>query len=429
MEPTQHKPIPSDAIFGSNIVRIRTGVLDHSHVKAVINTFVNSIQQAAVDRESGLYDILAPYIDQIVTCDFEVNVVTKVDGTKKGISFVWFSSPAMYHIVRGKNPDGSRSEQEVPDPAYPGMTLEALIAEIGFNPHTMILQGSADQRSQPATPGADALFVKTYGRPFDPEMWLDPEDEKFRQFLLDKMKPRTMMERVILAELDNVALNPAQYAQNCVAHRAFYGPDAVCPIVHEFEVEGAYVIPNTDPRFKMNVLRATRAPLFVTQEMIHALFDKFNTDHTPYSFTLAMPDGTTQEVMMPYPIVKISVSKLDPTYKNVLVEFSPHAAHTQDASFARYMRWQARITNPANPSDSANLIFNPLELPGGIRPPRAPTTSADSHFGVTMEPAREAVLTVPVAPIPAISSRGGGRGSRGIPSGRGGGAAPQFRRR
>jgi len=425
MEPTKRKFYPT-AVIGTSIVRIYTGVLEYARVNEVINEFIGSIQKAAVDVASGIYDLLAPYIDQITTCTFEINMVTDVKGAKFGSAFVWFSSPAIYHIICGRNPDGSRSEIETPDPEWIVHTLETLATKIGFDPNNFLLPGQDSVRGQ-VTPGAGELFLEMMGHAYDPDNWLAAEEEEFKARLLAMTRPRMIMEPVVIAELDNVVFTPAEFEQNCIKFKADHGEDAVCPTEHEFKVEPAFIIPTTEPeRINTRVLKCTRAPLFVTEEMIHERFDKFNTDPNMYGFTIPTTEGAApQEVMTTYPIVRVKTTKVgDAIYKNIFIDFSPNAAHSHDAAFARHMRRQVRIVNPANPTEVANLIFDFLELimADGARQPRV----ASGHvatFGASSGTTREVALTTPVAPTPTGGRGRGGRGA-GSPGGRSGYGSP-----
>lgn len=53
-----------------------------------------------------------------IPCHYRVNLVTKRDGTTCGFAFVWVTNPEVYHILTGKNPDGTERFEKRPDPDW-----------------------------------------------------------------------------------------------------------------------------------------------------------------------------------------------------------------------------------------------------------------------------------------------------------------------
>lgn len=342
---------------------------------------------------------LQNYLTEVRAATIVINVVTNAAGEPFGHAYVWTSSPVLYNLLTGFNPDGSVRMKKVPAPVWDGKpddfpeggTEEELAAYI----ESMIDEQTKGMDPESSEYQAIALRVKDAYTPPTIEI-VDPDRDlvlpvctytpEQRAAVLadvrDLSTPRRSLYARTPAELEEVAkllrANPrtAKYADNprdWIAHEieriessrekilmdkytpmprvwdprwvegetVFLPPDFEVPKHAPINVERAYV-KEPDPSVDKHTLCCRDVPSWVTAEMLHAIFAKFSTDSRVRK---VMEDKAERTITFPH-------VRLNPdgtgrraerpdlwggTYRMANIAFSNAGDSQWDASFALQM--------------------------------------------------------------------------------------------
>ena len=93
--------------YNNHLLHVTTGVAYQGQVAATIRKAITDINKV---------------LDQPLKCDCRVNLVTDRNGTHFGYGYAWVSNTEVYHILLGKNPDGSERIDYTDDPNWQGPT-------------------------------------------------------------------------------------------------------------------------------------------------------------------------------------------------------------------------------------------------------------------------------------------------------------------
>lgn len=322
---------------------IISGVLTQEQVESAFTVFFNKLRETP------------PYSNdpEIKVATFEVNVVTNADGMLFGVTYAWVSSPKIYNIIVGLNPDGSERVREEPDPTWVRPTKKEKTGKF---------------------------------------MWADDGDsDDEREGRGEYARP---MRRI---KLDPIATLPAvQYTAKQLEavgsklreEAASKGgdPDKVSvPTYGYFSVLRSFVNLPDSEEVDQSTICCRDAPSWVTEEMIRAQFAKFSTDTNVH---IVKVDREVQKITYPKVRMRDNHYKVgqDGKYnKIVYVTFSNLSAHIADAAFALQMRTKTFVKQEGK--KPVCLIFSfwkrvkPTHNPRAIMPEGSPWGRGDRKEG------------------------------------------------
>jgi hypothetical protein len=343
-------------------IYIRTGILTSEQVNEIIETFFADMRDRANVQGSELY----PLRKEILSANYELNIVSpKGENLEKPYGYLYVSSPVVYWLAFGKNPDGTE--------------------RIGMVKKCDIPDFEEEEVKKPIPPKYEDFVeenkrvTQTRGR----SKWTEEEEEDLS---LEEMKKKNRLYQLalenyenklrayesymcseVMAELEPLAfplyaigsmLDEEQQALSrkiLIAEAVKNGED---PDDIDFPLQGTLQIRRgfaEDFNYfyrkseEQTILKSH--PIyssFVTEKLIFSLFEKFNTDKLGFT-----EKGT--RVSKPYPVVTSYVNNAGGTV--FIVKFSDRPNSASDARFAHHMRAKTLITNPANPSEVVSTYF------------------------------------------------------------------------
>lgn len=234
-------------------------------------------------------------------CLYNVNLVSDRDGKPSGYGYIWVSNPEVYHLLLGRNIDGTERVECFPDPTW--------------------------------VPKDDDFLEAALNIPYQKGMsWADMADE---EDILRAEYECKIMRRVLppLMKIPPIVYTPQQIE---VLKKQIKGEGEVIPAQIEIVCEGAHVYETDDTKYKHNVLYCAMVPLHVTEKDMKILFSPYTSDtQTPYVHRV---NGET--IKETYPFVRIVSSS---GKRCAYITFNER---TQDAQFAllmtRRVNWIAR---------------------------------------------------------------------------------------
>lgn len=238
-------------------------------------------------------------IHRTIPCNYQINMVKNHEGKLLGFGYIWVTSPIIYHLLLGRNADGSKRECRIPDPDWvpPEGDMDEEISR-SFDEHKHLFKSG-----------------KMGWGDWEVE-FADPIEQKYtRPIITKKEKP--------LITLRPFNLTPEQRALSNAGCE--YG---------KFELKPAFVCPITDNQVDAHVLYCHVIPPWMTEERLRNLFIPYTTD----SITKVYHRDLHRDIplMDAYPFVNI-VHRRDPrgnTTASAYVSFDPC---TYDAQFALFM--------------------------------------------------------------------------------------------
>ncbi len=374
--------------WNTHSLYLSTGALRQEQVEAAVAASMAQIRKAySTDPE-------------LSKATWEVNVVTDTKGTLFGITYLFMGSPKAYYILAGFNPDGSPRVEEFPDPEWKAPVVPRTeISTVGMSwgeaseleeeeekkytapiikrqlPPIAVLPAVAYTRDQVLAVArklrADAIgpFTEIAGANIDTDPETPGLDPEVRDAIIQIQSMRTLFsaeEAGLNAELE-LTEKPAPTGERLTELKASAAeykrlqaeyPDILTPVPrHGFiKVQQSYAQPPSTDTADPTTLACRTAPLWITEDLMHTYFDKFNSDPSFHEVTVS---GRKERIKFPRIRVCDNVGKTDfegKAQKMVYVTFSPKADCVADAAFALQMR--RKFTVRAPDGKTAQLIFS-----------------------------------------------------------------------
>lgn len=241
---------------------------------------------------------------------FEVNLIVLREGRKVGFGYIRVSNAEFFHLLSGRNADGSERVEWFDDPDWvaPAEDLAPIEYKPGLN-------------------------------------WADIDEEEER-YTCPKIK-RVLPPLLTLAGYPLDGKQQAEYKQQLVENakrEGTYEPgmeeDIFVPVVGTFEASPAFVT-DLEDNLCANVLCTRKVPAWVTEKKLKAIFTNYTTDAT----TKQKRRVGGQTITDTYPFVTINADR------NAFITFDPV---THDAQFALLMTKKLDLQDDGK---FATLIF------------------------------------------------------------------------
>lgn len=272
-------------------------------------------------------------IGQRIDCRYRVNLLVDREGNSYGVAFVFVTNPAVYHMLLGKNPDGSDRIEYMDDPAWEPPTDGELTNDSGWS-----------SISEPVyTTGMSWADI------------YDEEEELERKREEDEARnicPKIAIQLEPLMGLPPYKLTPEQIKvkREKIIIENEGKPDfntnlVVVPEFAHFCVDRAMVNP-VDAKFMPNILKSRDVPNWVTKAELKAQFAPYASDNTTRQERLIKGNRVEDT----YPFVNINEDRV------AFIIFDPS---THDAQFALHMMKKTIISkkSPDGSILSETLIF------------------------------------------------------------------------
>jgi hypothetical protein len=314
------------------IVKLVTGPLDVKDVELSLNHILEIIR-SNIDS-----DDFKNFKGELLTATYELNLVTSAKtGNKFGFAWLWVSSLALFHLLCGKNCDGSNAfrTEIVGDWVEPNLGFDIKKYNLNVDgPAKELFNSSGFKRGNWSDEAAFEDMLE--------EMTTPPTVQIPQSIIALPSKQLTDIQH---AELINLARNEGKIAENVSK-------------VFTMKVEAAFF--NED---NCVTLKCSNVPEWVTEELLYPHFSKFNTDPNIYQHRTTLSNGEKKVITKTYPMIRFSpISSInknvkDANVKCAYIQYSKHAEHINDAKGAGLMRKQLKITNKNG--NTYNLIFFP----------------------------------------------------------------------
>ena len=258
--------------------------------------------QASIDQIYLVFNLaLNTYknnVDSRIECNFYVNLVETRENRSFGIAFVFVTNSTIYHMLIGKNPDGTERVEYHDDPKW------IIPAEENITIDTKLCGNNINQK----------LFMEMD--------WsvLMKMDEEYEQQLME-IKNRYVCPKIAVALPPLMTLPP--YAEN-----------------EYLNVDRAIAL-SLDAKFMPNILKCKQLPVWITKNDIKQRFILYASD----SQTLHARPIKGRSYQDSYPFININENR------TCFVIFDPA---THDARFALHMMKKTIISNE---SQSVTLFF------------------------------------------------------------------------
>jgi hypothetical protein len=241
-------------------------------------------------------------------CKFKVNLVENREGISYGFAYVFVSDPAVYHMILGKNPDGSDRIEYRDDPSWIASVDEDSVNDGGWS----VISGSILNFTMDIN-WSDMVeeeeFEHRKKRHTRPKILvvLDP---------LMTLPPYRLTDNQILSKRCKIAADN-KYNQN------FDGVPVEISEMAYLSVNRA-MVSSLDPKFMHNILKCKDIPVYITKDDLKVQFSPFASDSK--TFQERFIKG--RRISETYPFVNISVDNV------AFIIFDPR---THDAQFALHM--------------------------------------------------------------------------------------------
>jgi len=306
-------------------------------------------------------------------CRFKVNLVEDRERKSFGIAFVFVTNPAVYHMLLGKNPDGSDRIEYREDPSWFPPNDGDQVNDAGWSTISAPVY----------TPGMSWGEITDLEDEYEVKM-----QEKRNRFTCPKI-PVPLDPLMVLPPYHLTKEQVAEKRAKIITEnegKSNFNPEMVeIPDVAYFNVDRAMVTP-VDPKFMSNILKCKGIPDWITKEDLKLQFSPYASD----SITLQERYVKGRCVEETYPFVNINDDRV------AFIIFDPS---THDAQFALHMMKKTIITKKFSDGiKSATLIFGhsyrtdrdmmadisqkprPVQRRDSTHPPRhSPHTSRNNH--------------------------------------------------
>lgn len=270
-------------------------------------------------------------------CRFRVNLVENREGKSLGIAFVFVTNPAVYHMLLGKNPDGSDRIEYRDDPSWTPLADGTSVNDAGW--------------STISAPVYTPANFKT----LDWADIMEEEEEYERKLQAEKDKyvcPKIPFPLEPLMTLPPYKLTPEQIADKREKliedneGKQGFDPDLVDVPEYAHLVVDRAMATHVDPKYMPNILKCKTIPDWVTKEDLKIQFSPYASD----SETRQERFIKGRRVEETYPFVNINEDR---------VGFVIFDASTNDALFALHMMKKTTIrkTMPDGTVNNVTLIF------------------------------------------------------------------------
>jgi len=254
-----------------------------------------------------------------LTCNFRVNLVENRNGDSLGIAYVFLVNSEAYHLILGKNPDGSDRIEYHDDPSWSSPTEDWTSA-------TSVTLGSSWGDI------AEEEFSRQNKKtcPKIP-IHLDPLIELGPYYLTEK-QINAKREKIIFYNEGKDGFDPSQIE---------------IPTFAYLSVQRAHVSPVED-KFMPNILKCTKIPQWVSKETLKVHFTPYASD----SVTTHERFVKGSKIEEAYPWVNINSDRV------AFIIFQPN---TYDAQFALHMMKKTVINRKSEDGKiiaTETLLFN-----------------------------------------------------------------------
>lgn len=284
--------------------------------------------------EKQIYDVLNAGLtkyqhDNKITnlnCRFRVNYITNKEGEPLGLAFAFFTDEPIYHMILGRNPDGTERFVEYDDPSWQVPAKDESVNENGWG-----------------TTGKLSKIVS----------WADETEaaeEEERKYTCPKI--RTALPPLIV--IPPVMLNESQMdekRQEIIEDnegKLDFDPKMVRVAREEYLIiDGAMVKP-LETKYIPNILKASNVPRWMTVRHLKGIFSPYARDSTTKQKRIVHGSTITE----PYPFINFSEKD---GKRSVFAIFDPE---TTNARFALHMQMKTVIRDTIdNLTCSSVLIF------------------------------------------------------------------------
>lgn len=283
--------------------------------------------------------------DPNLKVDIKVNLVQDHQGKHFGFAFVFITNSSVYHMLLGKNPDGTDRIQYIDDPTWVPPAegpKEEVTNEVEDD-----CQWSSNGNGWASLGTIDK--GKSWADIIEEEEEEEKKKEKIRQAYIC---PKIKIELEPLMVLPPIKLTPQQiedkkrkiieYNEN----KPDFDPNLIK--VEEYfylNIDRAGAKP-VDPKYMPNILRCTNVPSWVTPLDLKMRFKMFATD----SVTMHERSIKGRKIQEQYPFININAENI------AFVIFDPS---TYDAYFALHMMKKTVIikSNNQGGTNTCTLVF------------------------------------------------------------------------
>lgn len=274
-------------------------------------------------------------------CRFRVNLVENKEGESYGIAFVFVTNPAVYHMLLGKNPDGSDRVEYRDDPSWEPPTDGDIVNDSGW------ATISPPVYSSNANWADIADMEDEYERKVAAQ---NAEKERERRRFI---RPKIPVMLEPLMTMPPYRLTPKQIEEKRAKiiedneGKKDFDPSLIeVPEIAYFSVDRAMSTP-VDTKFMANILKCKEVPSWITKEDLKMQFTPYATDSTTLQERF-IKGRRTEET---YPFVNINDDRV------AFIIFDPS---THDAQFALHMMKKTVIKKKKSDGswNVATLIFS-----------------------------------------------------------------------
>lgn len=258
-------------------------------------------------------------------CRFKVNRVEDKNGNSFGIAFVFITSSEVYHMLLGKNPNGSDRVDYIDDPSWHPIPENSKINESGWS--STVSKSWADQ--------------------------VEEEDEIEKKENMSKC-PQIPIQLDSLMKLPSIKMSEEQIKlkrEKIIEDnqgKEDFNPDIIeIPEYIHLGIDRA-IASNLESKFMHNILKCINIPVWVSKEVLKAEFTPYATD----SKTVHERFVKGRKIEETYPFININEDRVG------FIIFDPR---THDGRFALHMMKKTYLVKKdkdGNILDKATLIFN-----------------------------------------------------------------------
>jgi hypothetical protein len=276
---------------GTSILKIVTAKYPEEVIRQSINNYIDEILASEKSISQNDKNI-------ITNSKIEINIVKDRQGSGYGFSFIWVSSKE-YYLLLGKELDGSDFEIKIINPEYtPAYNLDITnLDNIDF------------------TTGDAKKYYMNWCEG-DTKNWAN-SIHSFKEYLVEEQE--------------------SKYITTSVRKYPYPKSDD-----YYFEITEGKAFLQESNNYDITKLKG-EVEDWVTDEILHEYFDKFNTDNQFYT-------DYRKKTSYQYPI--INTFKNPKNKKIAVIQFSKSADHITDASFAKLMRKKTTFTRENLNSES-----------------------------------------------------------------------------
>lgn len=269
--------------------------------------------------ERQIYDVLNAGLtkyqkdNQLENIDrrFRVNYITNKEGEPLGLAFVFFIDPTLYHMILGRNPDGSARIIEQDDPSWKPPPKDEVANENGW---------SLPSKYNKILSWADET---------------EAEEERERKFTCPKIRI-PLAPLITIPPVNLTDMQMEQKYQDIIEENEgkldFDRSMVHVPREEYLIIEEALIKP-LEVKFMPNVLKAANVAPWVTARHIKTIFTSYVQDSTTQHKRVVHGASITES----YPFVNISEKE---GKRSVFVTFDPK---TTNAQFALHMQMKTIV--------------------------------------------------------------------------------------